>query len=94
MTEDKIQPQKARDEFLYSVSMAARYWARLPDLSDRERCEGVAFSILNIIDGTDDGPGYDLAVSPSPDDGEEYASDDYVTGVPINDCYLHEIWKR
>lgn len=85
--------EEVRTEFLEQVKVISGYWANLPDKTDKERCEGVAFSILNIIDGSSCLPAFDLLVSPHEDDkqfhideGEDY----YEPKMMINDCMLHD----
>ncbi|UJD20614.1 hypothetical protein seszw2t2_63 [Salmonella phage seszw] len=39
--------EEVREQFLAQVRHVYHYWANLPDKSDIDRCEGVAFSILN-----------------------------------------------
>ena len=34
------------------MRLSAQYWSDLKGLTDKERCEGMAFSMLNIIDGS------------------------------------------
>ncbi|WYC18346.1 hypothetical protein [Citrobacter phage vB_CfrS_K1M] len=92
--------EEVREQFLAQVRHVYHYWANLPDKSDIDRCEGVAFSILNIIDGTSAAlPAFDLSVSPHPEDkdfligeGENYYKDKQVIN---DDCMLHELlFKR
>ncbi len=84
---------EVKEEFLSQVKCIAHYWANLPDKTSLERCDGVAFSILNILDGCSSLPAFDLLVSPHEDDkqfnideGEDY----YEPKMMINDCMLHE----
>ena len=90
-----------RDQFLESIRNAAHYWATLetPERSILDRCNGLAFSILNIIDGTDCGfpASIDLKLSVHESD-EQYCKDggeNWVeNGQIINDCavLLHELY--
>lgn len=88
---------EVREEFLYQVKVISNYWASIPGKTDKERCKGVAFSILNILDGTSSLPAFDLLVSPNEDDkqfnideGENY----YEPKMMINDCMLHELFCK
>jgi hypothetical protein len=54
-----------------------RYWATLPDVDNAtgrqmtvsDRCDGVAFSILTMLDGSSSNlPGFALRPTPHPDD--------------------------
>jgi len=66
-----------RDIFIAAVRDAAAYWASLPEtdkatgreMSIRNRCDGVAFSILSLMDGsTLNMPPVDLVFRPHEDD--------------------------
>lgn len=87
---------EVKEQLISSIRNICHYWANLPNKSDIDRCEGVAFSILNIIDGTSAGlPSMDLVLRPHPDDmqfnldnGDNY----YEDGMVVNsDCYLHDM---
>lgn len=62
-----------------------------------EKCEGVAFSILNIFDGTTMLPSFDISLSPHPND-KEYCIENnenwYEPGMVINNCMLHELFVK
>ena len=98
MTEPReITPEEARDIFMRQIAAYARSWASADGLTNMERCSGLAFSILNIFDGTAAFlPAFNIHVSPHPDDkdyrkrnGENW----FVDGQCINDdCMLHEEW--
>jgi hypothetical protein len=87
----------AREAILDHIAAVVRYWATLPDKSPQERCHGVAFSILTMIDGCADLPAMDLVMRPHPDD-EAFLKDEgerwWPDGLVVNDDhYLHEIMK-
>lgn len=65
MTAEHPDAFDARETFLNYVRQAADYWAQQPhDLTPRKRCDGVAFSILCIIDGVSGmHPALDLCLS-------------------------------
>ena len=42
---------KEKQEFIESVKHIVEYWSRQSDQTDYEKCDGVAFSILNLLDG-------------------------------------------
>jgi hypothetical protein len=74
--------EEARDEFLNHLAKVAKYWARLPDLTPQERCDGVVFSILNMFDGTS------LAWFMG-------KMDIVIDGEVVNDgIELHSIWSK
>jgi hypothetical protein len=91
--------QEMLEAFTGQVEVITHYWARL-DISDKEKCEGVAFSIMNIFDGTCGGfpCAIDLVLRPHPDDKQYYIDNDepYVEGgMTINDeVQLHELLVR
>jgi len=88
--------EEVRDEFLAHIRYLARYWATTPDRqTPLERCQGLAFSILNIFDGTSGLPAFDIVLSPHPDDKAFHQSEGenwYDPGMMINDCMLHELF--
>lgn len=91
--------EEVREEFLRKVKTIVKFWAtcKIPEpMRDtiEERCDGVAFSILNIFDGTSMGlPAIDLALCPHEDDKAYYIERDenwYEPGMIINDdVHLH-----
>lgn len=90
--------EEVRQEFLNHVHSLVIYWANLPDRTVEEKCDGVAFSILNIFDGTTMGlPAMDLVLAPHPDDkafNQSEGNNWYEPGMVINDCMLHELFVR
>lgn len=90
----ELTTEEVRGRFIAQVQLLVDYWARQPEMTTLERCEGVAFSIMNVIDGTSPLPGFDLVVRPHPDDAAYLASigeDYYPDGATVNDCMLHEL---
>jgi hypothetical protein len=64
-------------EIITHLRIMSNYWARLPDLSPQERCEGMAFSCLTMIDGV-------ASINPI-----TLVQD----GVALNeDCHLHDMF--
>ena len=99
--------EEVRDQFMEHVRRLAAYWANLPDIDSatgrpltvRGRCEGVAFSILNVIDGTSMAlPSFDLVAKPHEDDKEFHIENEENWIEPdtvINgDCLLHEMFYK
>ena len=84
-----------REGFLDHVRHLVAYWeceGRAP--TAREKLEGLAFSVMNIFDGTTGLPAFDIVAAPHPDDkpfqldnGENWIE----RGTVINDCMLHEL---
>lgn len=104
MTEPRAYTaDEIRDQLLEHIRQTAVYWAKLPDvdqatgkpLTVKDRCEGVAFSILAALDGTAMTlPAFDLMVMPHESDksfhienGENWIE----PGTVISDM-LHELF--
>lgn len=86
--------EELRDIILQHIRGLVKYWARLPaEMTLEERCDGVAFSILTMLDGATVGiPSIDLVFRPHPSDkafhieeGENWIE----PGTTISDV-LHE----
>lgn len=92
--------EEMQDVFIQQVGIITRYWANLENISEQEKCEGVAFSIMNIFDGTCGGfpCAIDLVLKPHPDDKQYHIDngDSYIEdGMVINDdIHLHEMLIR
>lgn len=87
--------EEVREEFLEYIHGVSKYWAEQENLTHQERCDGLAFSILNIFDGTTALPAMDIRLAPHPDDKdfhETQGEDWYEPEMFINDCMLHELW--
>lgn len=88
--------EEARKDFLDQIRVYVDYWSGAD--SDRWRLNGLAFSILNMLDGTSGLPSFDLVLRPHPDDQEfceQEGEDWYEPGQVINaDVYLHELWSE
>jgi len=90
--------EEARGEFLDQIRMYVSHWEGASDRTVRERLDGLAFSILNIFDGTAaDFPAVDIVLRPHPDDEafcRESGEDWFQDGQVINNCYLHDLWYQ
>lgn len=91
--------EEVRDEVIEHVRAMVRFWATRTDISDMDRCDGVAFSILSMIDGCSAGlPAIDLVMRPHPDDKafHQAEGDDWIEdGTVINaDVHMHDIYVR
>ncbi len=91
--------EEVQEKFLNHLRAIAKYWANEACQTAQERCDGVAFSILSLIDGSILGlPAIDLALCPHESDeafcrsnGENWFED----GMIINDdVALHEMWHQ
>ena len=89
--------EKVREEYIDHIRYLVEYWSELPFKTYKERCEGLAFSILVMLDGCSAGlPSVDLVLAPHPEDkqfhideGEDY----YEPGMVFNDdVMLHDMF--
>lgn len=93
--------EEAREAFLDQIRTYVSYWAsnNVGDKTVRERLDGLAFSILNILDGTSSGlPAMDIVLRPHSDD-KAYCQEEgetwYEDGQTINaDIMLHDLWYK
>ena len=92
-----LTPDEIRDRLLATLRVIASEWARYPDKTPLERCEGAIFSTLVALDGRSCGlPGFDLIPTPHESDkdylianGENWIE----PGTRISDT-LHEHFYR
>lgn len=70
--------QEVRDKFLELVWSYISYWQELPDKTCNEKVEGLAFSILVILDGESELPAFIVAPDPHPSDKK------YLKGKGLN----------
>lgn len=88
--------EEMRQMFLDQCRAAAHYWSTVKRETQREMCDGLVFSILNIIDGMSGGfpAAINLTMEPHPDDKEYCISEGekwVEPGQVINDnVMLHE----
>lgn len=62
-------PAEARERFLHTVHANVLYWAQLENKSAEERCVGLAFSLLVLLDGQNASfPAVKLVLNPHPAD--------------------------
>ena len=89
-------PSKSKEtvqkEFLDTIKVISNYWANLPDQTPKQCCEGVALSILTLIDGCLGSfpVALDLVLRPHPDDKQYYidnGEDYYEDGQVINESH-------
>lgn len=72
----KYTKEEVTEMFIGHVRLMVRYWENLPDKSQKEKLEGLAFSILSPIDGcAADLPAFILAPLPHEDDKEFHKSE-------------------
>ena len=81
------------DMFMGQIKGSIQYWAttdlsKVPDMGKDEmkyRLEGLAFSILNIIDGTTALPAFLLIPDPHPDDKKYHEDNEENYWPPVAD---------
>jgi hypothetical protein len=94
--------EEVRDLLLKQIRAMVRYWANLPDVDKatgrritiHDRCDGVAFSILNILDGGSMGlPAFDLTAAPHEEDKQFFIEngENWFEETVISDM-LHEYY--
>jgi hypothetical protein len=92
--------EEMRQMFLDLCRDTARFWSKVENRTPQEMCDGVVFSMLNIIDGTSSGfpAAISLQMEPHPDDkqynidnGEQWVEN----GQIINDdIMLHDLYYK
>lgn len=72
MTAREFTENEVRERFLKKVWSTIDYWSSVEGISYREKMEGLAFSMLVILDGGSsmDMPGFVVSPHPHPDDKE------------------------
>lgn len=90
--------EEVREMFLSHIRSLADYWSKVPGRTTREALDGLAFSILNIFDGTTmDLPSMDIHLSPHEDDKEYHrklGENWFEPEMLLNGCMLHEMYYR
>ena len=101
MTNNEPQPYTAEEVRQQVLDLMRAYigvWLKEDRETERERMEGLVFSILNIFDGTTlDLPAMDIVLRPHADDKQFFIDEGqrwYEDGMVINDCLLHEEWHK
>ena len=88
--------EEMREMFLDNCKALAQFWSTVENKTPREMCDGVVFSMLNIMDGMSGGfpAAINLVMEPHPDDKDYCISNDenwVEPGQVINDdVMLHE----
>jgi hypothetical protein len=89
--------EEVREEMLNYLKAIANYWADLPDKTNREKCDGLVFSFLTLLDGCAMFPALDVALAPHESDKAYHQNEGmnwYESGMIINDCMLHELYVK
>lgn len=96
-TPREMTPEECRTALLEQIAVNVRYWLHEPRAATvREKLNGLAFSILVIIDGESALPGFELIPSPHEDDKEyhrENGDNWWPDDVDISGD-LHEHWHK
>lgn len=85
--------EEIKEEFLTEVENISHYWTSLPNKTNKERCEGVAFSIMVLLDGCSALPAINMHIAPHEDDKQYYIEsneDYYKDNMMFNNSMLHE----
>ena len=88
-----VSAEDLRERFLDHLRAIATFWGDSGDV------DGLAFSVLSLLDGCSSGfPSMDLVARPHPDDKEycqKHGEDWIEDGTVINeDVMLHELWHK
>lgn len=73
-----------RKQMVEHIDRMVKYWAEQPGLSVEDRCDGVAFSVLTMLDGATDVPAMVLVTT----------SEAGETVIVNETCELHEIYAE
>jgi hypothetical protein len=98
------------DKLLKQLAGISHYWATLPpnpnsplesdhvEKTPLDRCNGLVFSILAMLDGSNIGfPAFNLVPDPAKGDSEYLAAQGqhFWPDTPINDdTHLHDLWHK
>lgn len=66
---EEVRTDELRQDFVDQIKVYVRYWDKLPDKTSSEKLEGLAFSILVMLDGESSLPPF--AVKPIDENGKE-----------------------
>lgn len=87
--------EEVRERFLAHVRTMAKYWDGVPNQTPSDKLDGLAFSIMVLLDGGTGLPGFKVIPDPHPDDkayhqreGENWYPDDVDIAGCLHDLYL------
>lgn len=90
--------EEVRQQVLEHVNNMVSYWSTHPGITVEERCDGVAFSVLSMLDGCAGLPAFRVSVKADPEDREIRMLEGqnwYPPGLAINeDCELHDEYSQ
>lgn len=98
MTESRAYTdEEVRDQILRHIKALVGYWANENSVQDpKEKLDGLAFSILSMLDGCSlHLPAFNLVPDPHPDDKEYHQEngDNWYESNPLS-FHLHEYYSR
>ena len=73
-----MKKDEIKDEILSHLRGLVDYWDRIPQVTIKDRLNGIVFSMLAMFDGEADFDLMDIAIE----------------GMIINDGDLHELWSK
>lgn len=89
-------PEETREDILDHIRAMAVFWSEVKTDTELEKLNGLAFSILTMIDGsTLDIPPLNIVPAPHPEDKDYHQKNDmnwYVEEVINSDCHLHDLY--
>jgi len=88
-------PEEVRTQVIDNIKSLVNYWEGQANTS-HEKLDGLAFSILSMIDGNGELPAFDLIPSPHPTDKPCHIEEgnNYYEPVVMNNCQLHEVYSN
>lgn len=94
----EISKEEAVNQLLTTVAFMAREWGTYPKNTQYSACQGMAFSFLAMLDGSNMAlPAFNLHPSPHPDDKEYHQNNSenwWGTDAINEDVMLHDIWSK
>ena len=89
--------QEVADDFLNNIDRIVDYWSNVKNQTNKEKCDGVAFSILVLIDGGNSMPSIDLTIQPHKDDKKYHIENNenyYEPNMIFNEMELHSYYYK
>jgi hypothetical protein len=94
----EISKEEAVNQLLSTVALIAREWGTYPKQTQFSACQGMAFSFLTMLDGSNMSlPAFNLHPEPNPDDKKFHQNNDenwWGTDAINDDVMLHELWSK
>lgn len=96
MTARAYTPEEVREQFIQKVYVLMNYWSTIPGQTKESACDGLAFSLLAMLDGSNiDFPAVDMSPAPHPDDKAYLKAngDNWYEKKVFNNCQLHDLYS-